>query len=81
MMLHLSEHEEHEGKKEKPKVGKWAYHHTEAQNLFPEHLHSLFLAAGMIIPPSSGSWTLFSSVSLTGSYLKKKKKYNAFTFP
>lgn len=35
-------------------VAKEAYHHMEAQNLFPEHLHLLFLASGMIIPTSSG---------------------------
>ncbi len=34
-------------------VTSWC-HNREAQNRSPEHFHSLFLAGGMIFPPSSG---------------------------
>ncbi len=59
-------------------------HHREAQNHFPEHFHSPFLAGEMNFPPSSGllnpwqfssdTWKLISSVitwlfPLTSQYL------------
>ncbi len=58
-------------------------HHREAQNHSPESFHSLFLAGGMIFPPSSrmlnpwqfssDTWKLISSI-ITWLSLKKQKQ-------
>ncbi len=63
------------------------YHHREAQNHFPEHSLSPFLAGGMIFPPpsrmldpcqfSSNNWKL---ISFNSTWLYKKKKKLTFTF-
>ncbi len=63
------------------------YHHREAQNHFPEHSLSPFLAGGMIFPPPSGpldpcqissnNWKL---ISFNSTWLHKKKKNLTFTF-
>ncbi len=69
------------------------YHHREAQNHFPEHSRSLFLAGGMIFSPlsrtlnpwqfSSDSWKLisFDTTWLHPKLKKNKKKKTHFVFP
>ncbi len=68
-------------------VALW-YHHREAQNHFPEHSHSPFLAGGMIFPPPSGTldpsqsssnnWKL---ISFNTTWLHPKlKKYLSLSF-
>ncbi len=59
------------------------YHHREAQNHFPEHSRSPFLAGGMIFPPPSGmldpcqsssnNWKL---ISFNTTWLLHKQKKN-----
>ncbi len=66
------------------------YHHREAQNHFPEHSLSPFLAGGMIFPPPSGmldpcqsssnNWKLISFNSTWLHKKKKKKKILNFHF-
>ncbi len=44
------------------------YHHRDAQNHFPEHSRSPFLAGGMIFPPPSGMLDPCQSLGHLGSH-------------